>query len=70
MDLITEVADETAGGVLLKTCIAAHLRCNLALIKLLNSNALRAKKIQQTRNTEIHFLWSRQRTGIKKDECP
>jgi hypothetical protein len=70
MDLITEAADETTGGALLKTCIAAHLQCNLALIKLLNSNALCVKKIQQTRNTEIHFLWSRQRAGIKKDVYP
>jgi hypothetical protein len=65
IDLITEVADETASGELLKTCIAAHLQCNLVLIKLLNSNALRAKKIQQTRNAETHFLWSRERVWIK-----
>jgi hypothetical protein len=61
MDLITEVADETASKGLLKTCIAAHLQCNLALIKLLSSGACRAKRIQATQGRETLFIWGRER---------
>lgn len=61
MDLITEVADETAAKGLLKTCIAAHLQCNLALIKLLSSRACRAKKIRTTQGRETIFMWGRER---------
>jgi len=61
MDLITEVADETAVKGLLKTCIAAHLQCNLALMKLLSSRACRAKKIHTTQGRETLIMWSRER---------
>ena len=61
MDLIAEVADETAVNGLLKTCIAAHLQCNLALMKLLSSRACRAKKIQVTQGRETLIMWGRER---------
>ena len=61
IDMITEVADETAQGEFLKTCINAHLQCNLAIIKWLNSNAPHAIKISIAKGLSTEMIWHRER---------
>jgi hypothetical protein len=61
LDLITEVGDETAQGHLLKTCIRAHLACNLAIIKLLYSSGLRGNKVHVRGGRGTEVMWWRER---------
>ena len=61
VDLITEVADETAWGPYLRDCIAAHLQADLALIRLLNRLHVRATKVADQRGQEVRLLWHRDR---------
>ena len=72
IDFITEVADETAHGKFLKTCITAHLQTNLAILKLLSSFHISVKKLYQHKNGEAHFMWYRERPlnfrTIRKEE--
>ena len=61
VDFITEVADETAQGDFLKTCVSAHLQSNLAVIKLLNYLDFNVKKIYLSKDRQACFIWYRER---------
>jgi hypothetical protein len=61
VDLITEVADETAQGKFLRTCVNAHLQTNLSILKLLCSFDISVKKLCRYQNGQTHFLWHRER---------
>jgi hypothetical protein len=61
IDFITEVADETAQGKFLSTCVNAHLQTNLSILKLLSSFDISVKKLYRHENGEACFLWYRQR---------
>jgi hypothetical protein len=67
VDFITEAADETARGEFLKACVSAHLKTNLAIIKLLNYLDFLVKKSCLNRNGEIHFIWHRERPLVFKN---
>jgi len=66
VDFITEVADETAHGKFLKTCVSAHLQSNLAIIKLLNYLDFNVKKIYSCGGKQVHFMWYRKRPLVFK----
>ena len=57
VDLITEVAVETAWGPFLRDCISAHLQADLALIHLLNRLHIRAKKVCCGRGRDVELFW-------------
>jgi hypothetical protein len=61
IDFITEVADETARGKFLSTCVNAHLQTNLSILKLLSSFDISVKKLYRHENGEACFVWYRQR---------
>jgi hypothetical protein len=61
IDFITEVADETAQGKFLKTCVHAHLQTNLSILKLLSSFDISVKKLYRYENGQSCFVWYRQR---------
>jgi hypothetical protein len=61
IDFITEVADETAQGKFLKTCVHAHLQTNLSILKLLSSFDISVKKLYRYQNGQTHFMWYRER---------
>jgi len=61
IDFITEVADETAQGKFLKTCVHAHLRTNLSILKLLSSFDISVKNSIDMRMDKVAFVWYRQR---------
>jgi hypothetical protein len=61
IDFITEVADETAQGKFLKTCVKAHLQTNLSILKLLSSFDISVKKLYRYENGQTHFMWYRER---------
>jgi hypothetical protein len=61
IDFITEVADETARGKFLKTCVHAHLQTNLSILKLLSSFGISVKRLYRYENGQIHFMWYRER---------
>ncbi len=60
-DFITEVADETAQGRFLGSCVRAHLLTNLSILKLLCSLNNSVKKIYRREGKQHHFLWYRER---------
>ena len=66
VDFITEVADETARGELLKICASAHLQTNLAILKLLNYLDFRVNKVYLCEGDEAHFMWYRERPLVLK----
>jgi hypothetical protein len=66
IDFITEVADETAYGRFLQTCVSAHLITNLEIMKLLNKCDFPVKKRCLKARGETHFMWERQRPLIFK----
>lgn len=61
IDFITEVADETAQGKFLSTCVNAHLQTNLSILKLLSSFDISVKKLYRHENGQACFVWYRQR---------
>jgi hypothetical protein len=61
VDFITEVADETAHGRYLRTCVNAHLQTNLSILKLLSSFDISVKKLYRYENGQGCFVWYRQR---------
>lgn len=61
IDFITEVADEVVQGKFLRNCISAHLKTNLAIIKLLNSLNFLVKKRCHIDKKDTHFIWYRER---------
>jgi len=61
IDFVSEVADEITWGDRLKTCISAHLKTNLAIIKLLNNLKFNVRKIWQTDGRVDQFIWYRER---------
>ena len=61
VDFITEVADETAQGRFLKTCVIAHLQTNLSILNLLSSLNISVRKIYRRENGQAYFIWYRER---------
>jgi len=61
LDFITEVADETAWGSYLQTCVRAHLLVNLTVIKRLNKSRPHVRKIFLQTGKEGLLLWQRER---------
>jgi hypothetical protein len=61
VDFITEVADETARGRFLKTCIDAHLKTNLSILNLLSSLNISVRKLYRRENGQADFIWYRER---------
>jgi hypothetical protein len=61
VDFITEVADETAQGKFLRTCVNAHLQTNLSVLKLLSSFDISVKKLYRYENRQANFMWYRRR---------
>lgn len=61
VDFITEVADETAQGKFLRTCVNAHLQTNLSILNLLSSFDISVKKLYRSENGQSHFMWYRER---------
>ncbi len=61
VDLITEVADETAQGKFLRACVNAHLQTNLSILILLSSFDISVKKLYRYEDGQTHFMWYRER---------
>jgi hypothetical protein len=61
IDFITEVADETAYGGYLKTCVHAHLQTNLSILKLLSSFNISVRKLYRREDGQADFMWHRER---------
>jgi len=61
VDFITEVADETAQGRFLKTCVIAHLQTNLSILNLLSSLNISVRKLYRYENRQANFMWYRLR---------
>lgn len=61
VDFITEVADETAQGKFLRTCVNTHLQTNLSILSLLSSLDISVKKLYRYKNRQADFIWYRER---------
>jgi len=66
VDFVTEVADETAWGKFLRTCVHAHLKTNLSILKMLSSSNISVKKLYRRENEAHHFIWYRERPLVFK----